>query len=213
MRGFVRVGENYVASLDRVERAILAGVVADTALLLGEVLDDADAARGRAPADVPEVTRDPFARLAWPTTATPPPTDPALARLLPAANREDEDAATEFRRLTETDLRRRKVENLRLVWAGLRGRAGKLAVPCSAASAWAAALTDVRLVLAVRLGIETDEDAERVHEVAQEAVDPGALDGGADPEAEMRAALATLYAAMTWFQESLLQVMLTDAGA
>ena len=38
--------------------------------------------------------------------------DPALDRLLPTANRQDDEAAAEFRRLTETGLRQRKAAAL-----------------------------------------------------------------------------------------------------
>ena len=38
--------------------------------------------------------------------------DPALERLLPTAHRGDEQVASEFRRLTEHDLRDRKAANL-----------------------------------------------------------------------------------------------------
>ncbi|WP_454300183.1 DUF2017 family protein [Salana multivorans] len=63
---------------------------------------------------------------------------------------------------------------------------------------WAGALTDVRLVLAERLGIEDEEDAARLDQVARTAPD------------EVSRALASLYLALSWLQESLLDVMLRD---
>ncbi len=206
MRGFVRVGGHYVAEMDAVERQILAGAFADTATLLGSPLDGGPAipagqADGAGDGDL-------FALLDWSAEPVEEPQDPALLRLLPSASADDAALASEFRRLTEASLRREKVAHLRLVWRTLRRPPGPLAVARADAPAWAAALTDVRLVLADRLGIESDEDADRVHdEVA------GGVDGREDDDdAEVRAALAALYSALTWLQESLVQAMLVDVG-
>ncbi len=208
MRGFVPIGGHYVATLDRVERRILAGAVADTAELLGVRLPDLSA---------PEPGRpDPLGEVTWTAAAPVVPTDPALARLLPSASRDDDELATEFRRLTEGDLRQGKVENLRIVWSGLLGPAGSLLVPRAAAPRWAAALSDVRLVLATRLGIETDEDAQAVHDLAMRETDdssgPGEDRAETDEADELREAMATLYVALTWLQESLVSAMLEDIG-
>lgn len=212
MRGFVVVGEHLVASLDRVERRIIAAAVADTAELLGVDLREAG---GR---DV----GGPLSDVVWDRGSAAPPTDPALARLLPPASKQDEELAAEFRRLTQEDLRSTKVENLRLVWNALRGRPGSLPVPRSDALRWAAAFGDVRLVLAARLRIETDEDAERIYGIATGDVE-GERDGrtardsshrgarrdrgGAD---DVESALATLYAALTWLQDSLVSAALEN---
>lgn len=184
MRGFTRKRSGYVAHVDRTERRILARVVADTALLLGVRLD----------VEQPEDDADPLAGLAWSADGVAEPTDPALARLLPSAS-EDDSVASEFRRLTENDLRSAKVERLRLVWGSLLAPGDKLEVRPERAMDFAAALTDVRLVLAERLEIQTDADAEAVYAAA-----------GGGPE-DVRAALASLYMALTWLQESLLSVM------
>ncbi len=63
------------------------------------------------------------------------------------------------------------------------------------ARAFTAALTDVRLVLADRLGIETDEDAEALHDLEGDPADPGVW-------------LAMVYDFTTWVQESLTEVLL-----
>jgi hypothetical protein len=213
MRGFVRRRDRYEARLDAVERSILASVVADTALLLGVRLDD-DGARD--PDGARAASGFPLSGLDWSETVRAAPSDPALARLLPAASRDDAALADEFRRFTEDDLRRVKTDNLRAVWTALRGPAGPFAVPRAEAGGWAAALTDVRLVLAARLGIESDADAERVHAEAEGGRDPGDEATGDEETGdeqsgdEVHAALATLYAALTWLQESLMAVMLSD---
>ena len=200
MRGFTRVRGLYVASLDATERRALAGVVSDTAELLGVRLAEPVVPRAAPGAD-------PLAYLDWPSDDPQVPSDPAVARLLPPASRDDDALAAEFRRLTESDLRVRKIDNLRIVWSALRGPAGPLPVARPAAPRWAAALSDVRLVIAARLGIETDEDAERVHDLAVGEEDPAG--SGADTD-EVRAAMASLYTALTWLQDSLVALLLQD---
>ena len=63
---------------------------------------------------------------------------------------------------------------------------------------WAGALTDIRLVLAQRLGVEDAEDASDLEAVATSGTD------------EVSRALASLYLALSWLQESLLEAMLSD---
>jgi hypothetical protein len=121
-------------------------------------------------AAVPTTDIDPFEALldfSGPTTA---PEDPVLARLFPAAYRDDEEAAGEFRRYTETQLRSGKAANAGAVIdaleeAGLPAEldASNLTIDVEldddAAGTWMKALTDMRLALATRLGIEEgDED-------------------------------------------------------
>ena len=87
------------------------------------------------------------------------PDDPAVARLLPDAYANDPGASTEFRRLTEHSLADRKVANARLVITGLLAAQGaEFELDAEAQQAWLRTLTDIRLVLAARLGIETDDD-------------------------------------------------------
>lgn len=192
MRGFARKRGVYVAHLDRTERTILSRVVADTALLLGTRLD----------VERPEADDDPFAALAWSADGLDEPSDPALHRLLPSAS-EDDGVAAEFRRLTEGDLRSQKVERLRMVWGSLLAPGDRLEVLPERAMDWAAAVTDIRLVLAERLDIQTDDDAQAIYEAATRRRRSADID-------EVRAALASLYMALTWLQESLMSVMLKD---
>src|ERR687890_2542159 len=70
-------------------------------------------------AAVPSTDLDPFEALldfSGPTTA---PEDPVLARLFPPAYREDDEAAAEFRRYTETELRSGKASDAATVIDGL----------------------------------------------------------------------------------------------
>jgi hypothetical protein len=107
--------------------------------------------------------------------------------------------SAEFRRLTEDDLRARKLARLALLWSALSDPEGGdvLSVPVDRGPELAATLTDVRLVVAERLGVATDDDAERLY---AEAELPGA-DAG-------RHYLVSVYAALTWLQESLVTLML-----
>lgn len=110
-----------------------------------------------------------------------PPDDPVLQRLLPDAYRDDSDESAEFRRFTERSLTSAKVANAEAVLASLR-EAGldeldedseeslEVELDPEAVQAWLRTLTDVRLSLAVRLGIEADEDAMLLHQSEDEAV-------------------------------------------
>ena len=97
------------------------------------------------------------------------PDDPVLARLLPDAYSDDEDAAGEFRRFTERTLRDQKAEQGRLVVtdleeAGLSGEVDaddepiELDLAAEQSQVWLRCLTDVRLALATRLGVEQDDE-------------------------------------------------------
>jgi len=112
-----------------------------------------------------------------------PPEDPVLKRLLPDAYRDDQEDAGEFRRFTERSLTSAKVLNAEtligsLVDGGLTfgelpdedGDPVEVELDDDEVQAWLRALTDVRLSLAVRLGIETDEDAMLVAQSDDEAV-------------------------------------------
>ena len=86
------------------------------------------------------------------------PGDPAVARLLPSAYPDDEEAAAEFRRFTADDLTARKLANARRV---LDDVAAPTADRLDAAGqqSWLRTLTDLRLVLGSRLGVTADGPA------------------------------------------------------
>ncbi|PWB98408.1 DUF2017 domain-containing protein [Salinibacterium hongtaonis] len=88
------------------------------------------------------------------------PSDPAVLRLLPDAYADDAEAASEFRRFTEADLAARKASNAQTVVETLEstGDDGRIRVEASQAIAWLKTLTDIRLVLAVRLDIDSEDD-------------------------------------------------------
>src|SRR4051812_50014996 len=116
MRGFRREGDAYVAEVDAAERQVLAAVVADVAQLLGAGrFEETRGTRVRGLLDGLRLTGE----------AVPPPDDAAVRRLLPDASRDDAEVAAEFRRLTEPDLRRLKIDRLAALWDALAGPAGR----------------------------------------------------------------------------------------
>lgn len=116
-----------------------------------------------------EASQDPLAELldfSGPTTA---PEDPVLARLFPTAYPGDDEAAGEFRRYTENDLRNGKAASAARVIdtleeAGLPqqpedGLFIDVELDRAEAIGWMRTFTDLRLAIATRLGVEDgDED-------------------------------------------------------
>ena len=86
--------------------------------------------------------------------------DPAVARLLPDAYRDDDEAAQEFRRFTEHGLTDRKISNAHTLIHSLED-GGEVELGRDAQQAWLRTLADIRLIIASRLGIETDDDTGR----------------------------------------------------
>lgn len=128
-----------------------------------------------------------------------PPEDPVLQRLLPDGYTDDDEGSADFRRFTERTLSSAKVHNAEAVIASLTGAGLDLDDPEGSpdeievelddeqVQAWLQSLTDVRLSLGVRLGIESDEDAEAV----------------AQSEDEATAAMSDIYDWLGFVQESL----------
>jgi hypothetical protein len=85
------------------------------------------------------------------------PRDPALERLLPSAYRDDDAASAEFRRFTEDELVTAKVADASAVQAAAAG-ADEIMLDSSSAKPWLRSITDLRLALAVRLGVREDGD-------------------------------------------------------
>lgn len=165
--------------------------------------------------DAPQVERDPLEELTGMSTpavglpgdpdAVPPrlPDDPALARLLPDAYRLDDpaatddpdyaayldDAAADYRRFTEGELRAGKLAALQQLLDTLPESGGQVRLDAETASVWLTALNDVRLVLAARLEI--------TEETAETEFDP------ADP----RAPALEVYDFLGWLQDSLVRAV------
>ncbi|CEA08538.1 hypothetical protein BN1051_01892 [Arthrobacter saudimassiliensis] len=178
--GFKLTRRGIAASLEPGERDLLRSLFAD-------VLGMLEAA---APRD-----EDPLAALVGMDSTARVPEDPALLRLLPDAVRGDDGEALEFRRLTERSLRESKAGALR--GAALLLESSPVVLDDEQARWFARALNDVRLVLGERLGLRTDEDAERLHGIT----DPGKAENVEDY-------LALVYNFVTWLQETLMTAML-----
>ncbi|WP_138442591.1 DUF2017 domain-containing protein [Sinomonas susongensis] len=170
------------ARFEDAERELLRGLFRDVVALLE-------------PDERPD--EDPLAALVGISPDASEPEDPAVRRLLPNVSRDDAEASLEFRRFTERSLRETKAGALRAAALGLEAR--DVVLDGAAAAHWATALTDVRLVLAERLGIRTEEDAERVHAVADWS------DVGDD---DVDAYLALVYNFVTWLQTTLVDAMM-----
>lgn len=138
-RGAVR------AELDEVE----AQVLGDLARQLLELVEPAVS------------SDDPLAAMVgMPGEAVTPPDDPVLARLLPDAYRDDPDAAGDFRRYTDSDLRTQKRADAEHVLAALPADGGRIELDRDACDRWLGFLNDVRLALGTLLQVteETDPD-------------------------------------------------------
>ena len=148
-------------------------VVLDLADVEREILDDL--ARQVVGLLEPEHARpdDPLEALVGIGPETELPDDPALARLLPDGILDDPEAAAEFRRFTEVDLRQRKTTDALQVRRSLTvddpdgpGESGEPGEPGltvrlddDQARHWLGFLNDVRLVLGTRLAV-TEEPVE-----------------------------------------------------
>lgn len=121
------------------------------------------------------------------------PADPALARLFPDAYRDDREAADEWRRYTETELRTGKRQHAGTVAGGLAGLAegGRLVLDEDAATAWLGTLNDLRLTLGTRLSVTEDSYAEI------ERLDPRTP----------RAQALSVFGWLGWLQETLLECL------
>ncbi|MCB2413493.1 DUF2017 domain-containing protein [Demequina sp. TTPB684] len=205
MRAFEARGDVAVAELDAEERAVVARVIADVGLLLD----------GEAFGAQREESEDPeeelFRHLRGFEAALSDPEDPAVLRILPNAAPDDREVAEEFRRLTEPELRATKVDRLRAIWEALNEDGPEWEVQEADALATAAALTDVRLVLAARLGLETDADADVLHhEIERAERSDRAGDSPVTAVNPERVWLGMLYQALTWLQESLMTYVMRD---
>ena len=117
---------------------------------------------------------------------TLPENDPVRQRLFPDGYRDDEEAAAEFRELTETGLRDDKAARAERCRAELPAGSGELPLPPDAAERWLTVLNDLRLALGTRLGVTEDEPAD---------IDP------ADPRAQSW----VVYYWLTTLQDGLVQ--------
>ncbi|MFF9840181.1 DUF2017 domain-containing protein [Streptomyces sp. NPDC013740] len=184
-------GGGAAVALDEVEISILRSLAVQLMELIG-------------PGDEPVEGEDPLAAL-FAEGPSEPPSDPALRRLFPDAYGDDSDelrqAAADFRRYTENDLRARKREDaLRVVRsldalsadaAGESGAVLKLAPDDS--RAWLGALNDLRLTIGTRLEVEDDDESERLYRL---------------PDSDPRKPMVMAYLWLGALQESLVETLM-----
>ncbi len=119
---------------------------------------------------VPVTGGDPLEAMFDFSGPTSEPEDPVLQRLFPSAYPDDEEAASEFRRYTEGTLRDGKADAAALIIdtleeAGLPAQLEEdglvidVELDEAAAMTWMKSFTDLRLALAVRLGVEEGDGA------------------------------------------------------
>jgi hypothetical protein len=113
-------------------------------------------------------TLDPREELLDFSGPTVAPEDPVLARLFPTAYPDDPEAAAEFRRYTESDLRNGKAASAAAVIDALEeaglddqpedGTFIDIELDPASAITWMRSFTDMRLAIATRLGIEEGDE-------------------------------------------------------
>jgi Domain of unknown function (DUF2017) len=162
------------------EAHILRGLIGE----LVELIRDESPAPDTPPADS-------LAALVGHLGSTEPPDDEVLARLFPNAYNDDDEAAGEFRRFTEHGLRDGKVKNAETVLESLGDPAFAdqvtVSVNLDEAQAWLRTLTDLRLALGTRLGVEQDDEQRWDHL----------------PEDDRQRQVYGVYIWLGWLQESL----------
>jgi len=150
--GFRRVNGELTATFDVDEVRVLRS-------LAGEIIE---LIRNDAPEPASKAPDDSLAALIGSLGSTEPPEDAVLARLFPSAYTDDEEAAGEFRRFTEQGLRDGKVANAQTVLDSLGdpdfSDQVTITLDDDEAQAWLRTLTDLRLALGTRLGVEQGDE-------------------------------------------------------
>ena len=174
--GFQRTATGRVVlRVDDVERGLLMSVAR-------QVMDLVQ------PAD-PSPDQDPLAaQLGWVDGDVGISDDPAVARLLPDAY-DDPDDARDFRRFTENDLRQSKMQHAMTVVEEIERSGEKVSV--ASTDSWLGLLNDARIAIGTRIQISEDNHEE--------------LAGL--PDDDPRSGLFHVYDWLTFLQESLVRCM------
>ena len=149
-----------------------------------------DVADGSAGGVADEMAEDLAASIGLPTEPVQAPTDPVLARLLPDGYTDDPEAAAEFRRYTEYDLRMGKMSAAAIVLDTLES-GGAVRLDAAQAHEWMRVLNDLRLAIGTRLDV--DEDYEAVADTL--------------PDDDPLRSLYAVYEWLTWMQDSLVSAL------
>jgi hypothetical protein len=174
--GFQRTATGrIVLRVDTVERGLLASVAR-------QVIDLVK------PEDPPPDADPLAAQIGWVDGESGPSDDPAVARLLPDAYTDPEDAR-EFRRFTEHDLRKTKVQHADTLLEELERSGEKVVV--KSPDSWLGTLNDARIAIGTRIHIAEDNHEELA----------------SLPEDDPRAGLFHVYDWLTFLQESLVRCL------
>jgi hypothetical protein len=183
-----RRGEHIRVSLDREEAVLLVSLVSQVTSIL-EVQDQEPEAGG-------SMFEQMVAGLELQDAEQPD--NPILLRLLPDGYRDDPEAAGEFRRLTDSDLRASKgralhrlIDDVAAAEAEESGKKLKIDLDDEAAESWLHAINDVRLALGTHLDIQ-EEGAEEQRADADEATQ----------------ATYAIYDWLTWLQEAIVRPLI-----
>ena len=174
--GFQRTATGRVVlRVDQVERGLLMSV----ARQVMDLVEPAEASPDQDPL---------AAQLGWVDGDVGISDDPAVARLLPDAY-DDPDDAREFRRFTENDLRQSKMQHAMTVVEEIERSGEKVAV--TSTDSWLGLLNDARIAIGTRIQISEDNHEE--------------LAGL--PDDDPRSGLFHVYDWLTFLQESLVRCM------
>lgn len=189
MRKFTRRRGTITSQLSRYEVTMLTSLVRQLVELMTDGL-------GESTPEPAEAGDDPFDRWARELQLHPDepevPEDPVLQRLFPNPYPHDPEAASDYRRFTQSDLRDARVVAARQVLADLAATddgARPVRVGDEAVDAWLKTLTALRLSLASRLGISDEDSAAELSEL---------------PDRDPRAYLYSVYEWLGFAQETLL---------
>ena len=176
--GFHRTeSDRMVVRLDEPEKALIRSLAEQ---IIGFV----------APSDDAEA--DPLARMVGIDARAEQPADLALARLLPNAYLDDDEAAGDFRRFTERSLRETKVAHARAVLDAVARSGEKITLSPDECASWLGFLNDARLAIGTRIEVTEENHTELA----------------ALPDDDPRGGMFQVYDWLTYLQDSLVEVML-----
>ncbi len=195
MRAFCVERGGFVSHVDANERQVIRGLAYDVGLMLGVRLEKRAAASTSASLDENDPLAPYAAELGWlagydeayenvekggriefeEKERPQIPMDDAIARLLPDMS-ENPELARELRSITQTSVASAKADHLALFFTSLSEKNGTVWVRAEDVGSWLAACNDIRIVLAVRLGIEDDDDSEEVYRRAASLMDKSTSD-------------------------------------
>ncbi len=193
MKKFKRKGQLISSQLSDYEVHLLESLVHQLQEMISEGMP------AEPPAGVEAADDDPFVLWGRDLQLDPDepevPDDPVLKRLFPTAYPHDAAASSDFRRYTEHELRRRKLDDAEQVLASLaetEGGSHPLQIPHDQVDPWLKTLTSLRISVATRLGI-TDNDS--TAELAQL------------PDDDPRAFMLSVYDWLGFAQETLITAL------